>query len=146
MNKPLYSDKLLGRKCSNECYLLLDICLLSCEYGKTDSITDCLTKCDYDHESCVMSCPCHSDCKQGCSNCKSKYCTCSTDEAIEDKQTCLDQNEKVYMSCLYGCNHDSVCMADCGRSYDENIRDCPCNEGCPQGCPCPNFDCLNHNS
>ena len=33
------------------------------------------------------------------------------------------------------------CLSDCNRIYDENYKDCPCQENCPGGCPCPNFEC-----
>ena len=31
-------------------------------------------------------------------------------------------------------------MSNCHRTYDEDIKDCPCQSGCPSGCPCPNYD------
>ena len=32
-------------------------------------------------------------------------------------------------------------MSNCHRTYDEDIKDCPCQSGCPSGCPCPNYPC-----
>ena len=45
------------------------------------------------------------------------------------------------MNCVNSCNNDSICSAVCNRQYDENIKNCPCNEGCPLGCPCPIYLC-----
>ena len=33
------------------------------------------------------------------------------------------------------------CVAECARVYNESILDCPCNQFCPEGCPCPNYNC-----
>ena len=53
----------------------------------------------------------------------------------------MDEFEDQYVVCIVGCNHDLDCVALCARLYDENVLKCPCNEGCPQGCPCPEFEC-----
>ena len=29
----------------------------------------------------------------------------------------------------------------CSREYDENKTVCPCQAGCPNGCPCPDYQC-----
>ena len=53
----------------------------------------------------------------------------------------MDEFEAEYVICIVGCNHDLDCVALCARFYDENVLKCPCNEGCPKGCPCPEFEC-----
>ena len=132
-----FSDQLLGHQCSNDCYALLGACRLKCE----DNI-ECLIQCDYDHNDCVDVCPCHRDCLLGCSQCQdSPYCVCYG-EPTEENIRCLDEFEDEYIVCIVGCDHhDLDCVALCARLYDENVLKCPCNVGCPQGCPCPEFEC-----
>ena len=83
-----FSDKVVGHECANECYTHMTDCRLKCA-----SQTECMIQCDLDLEKCTMACPCHENCKQGCSDCQSKYCKCSQDGAIEDKQQCLSRYE-----------------------------------------------------
>ena len=33
------------------------------------------------------------------------------------------------------------CLPDCNRDYNTNVKECPCQENCPNGCPCPNYSC-----
>ena len=50
--------------------------------------------------------------------------------------------EQVYVQCILGCSHDDdSCLPDCNREYKANIEECPCQENCPNGCPCPNYTC-----
>ena len=34
-----------------------------------------------------------------------------------------------------------LCQYECEIEYNHGVHDCPCNAGCPNGCPCPNYDC-----
>ena len=43
--------------------------------------------------------------------------------------------------CFEGCGTDSLCLLDCTSDFETALKDCPCQEGCPDGCPCPNWDC-----
>ena len=36
---------------------------------------------------------------------------------------------------------DVDCLGDCASEYQENLEKCPCQSGCPNGCPCPNYQC-----
>lgn len=48
----------------------------------------------------------------------------------------------LYNECITNCDHNNYeCFGKCSREYDENMEKCPCEEGCPQGCPCPDFNC-----
>ena len=115
---------------------MFDICKLNCKEN-----IECLIECDYDVENCTSACPCHRDCIDGCSECDSPYCVCYGDGANEEKKECLDKLDQVYISCLINCEHDEVCVSKCAREYNEGVSECPCNDGCPQGCPCPNYEC-----
>ena len=66
---------------------------------------------------------------------------CYGDSANDEKIECLDKLDQVYISCLVNCEHEEACVSKCAREYNEGVSDCPCNEGCPQGCPCPNYEC-----
>ena len=33
----------------------------------------------------------------------------------------------------------------CNTDFLENFENCPCESGCPNGCPCPNYDCPSVN-
>ena len=52
--------------------------------------------------------------------------------------------ETVYSQCLLNCPVGEYdCMSTCVREYDEGIDSCPCNSGCPNGCPCPVYQCYS---
>ena len=53
-----------------------------------------------------------------------------------------DFYSKEFTSCVISCQTDDfVCASDCAREYDENMQKCPCQSGCPDGCPCPSYQC-----
>ena len=44
--------------------------------------------------------------------------------------------------CIVSCDAgDVLCLAGCARQLDLNMELCPCQTDCPNGCPCPNFQC-----
>lgn len=43
--------------------------------------------------------------------------------------------------CKNKCGNNGSCGAQCEREFFENIDNCPCNKNCPNGCPCPKYDC-----
>ena len=36
---------------------------------------------------------------------------------------------------------DIPCTSRCNRHYAANLKNCPCEENCPNSCPCPNYPC-----
>ena len=45
-------------------------------------------------------------------------------------------------ACLLNCPAgDTLCYAKCSREYADNVLKCPCEPGCPDGCPCPEYVC-----
>ena len=34
-----------------------------------------------------------------------------------------------------------ACFAKCGEDYQNNLKKCPCQAGCPSACPCPEYEC-----
>ena len=48
----------------------------------------------------------------------------------------------IYNQCITSCPPaDFVCISTCAREFDENKNKCPCQAGCPNGCPCPDYQC-----
>ena len=36
---------------------------------------------------------------------------------------------------------DIECLTECSREFSANTENCPCQSGCPGGCPCPDYVC-----
>ena len=34
-----------------------------------------------------------------------------------------------------------MCVGVCSRDYQHKKEQCPCQSGCPDGCPCPDYEC-----
>ena len=50
--------------------------------------------------------------------------------------------DEIYDSCILDCpSADLICVATCARDFQQNIEVCPCQSGCPNGCPCENYTC-----
>ena len=71
----------------------------------------------------------------------SHFCACQNVESNPDYIACMDMFEDIYIKCLLGCSHDDSCLTYCNREYKANIEECPCQDNCPNGCPCPNYAC-----
>ena len=49
---------------------------------------------------------------------------------------------ETYHKCVYSCHPDDIdCFTQCSRNYHQDIQTCPCQSGCPNGCPCPVYQC-----
>ena len=111
---------------------------------------------------CTNHCPCQAGCPNGCSDCVSSFCQCQTPDSSPDYLTCKervdfdkswkDHSKKLthqkayydqfYTACILSCPiADTMCVAECARAYNDNMVKCPCEEGCPNGCPCPDYIC-----
>ena len=50
--------------------------------------------------------------------------------------------ENYYNQCLFSCPPaDFECFSFCAREYEEFLEKCPCQPKCPDGCPCPEYEC-----
>ena len=59
-----------------------------------------------------------------------------------DFVACKAEFQQVFLTCIENCaENDYACLSQCNREYDSNMRDCPCQENCPDGCPCPSYSC-----
>ena len=77
-------------------------------------------------------------------------------ETNVDWNTCLDDNSLQLGRCVYACNGDRNCEADCNDDFRQRQLDCPCEvniggaklgknvdsqENCLGGCPCDSDAC-----
>ena len=69
---------------------------------------------------------------------------CGDQTSNPDYAKCEEYMKANYTSCINICPPgDSTCLAACVEQYNENLNNCPCNENCPLGCPCPNYTCAS---
>ena len=55
---------------------------------------------------------------------------------------CESEAEAIYYVCCDSCTQgDFDCISTCGRENAEIVSQCPCNEFCPNGCPCDGYQC-----
>ena len=59
----------------------------------------------------------------------------------EDFHRCEDSLATELAQCLASCGGSSSCIIGCSTNYENGFKNCPCMEGCPKGCPCPEWDC-----
>lgn len=131
------SDQEIAVECTQSCASTGTECEYECN-GSTACIFDCELKL----AECIDACPCNRDCPKGCVDCPSPFCTCRKPESDPDLIECRHQFESVYFDCSSYCQiGDFDCIGECTRQYDENMKLCPCGEECPNGCPCPVYDC-----
>ena len=45
------------------------------------------------------------------------------------------------INCHKNCGADIVCFEECFAIFKEEMKECPCMENCPLGCPCSGFVC-----
>lgn len=104
--------------------------------------SQCNFQCDYEVAICYNSCPCFANCKQGCENCNTRFCKCYNIGSNEHYIACQKSIRSSYDKCLLACPVGSYsCFAKCVKVYHDGIEKCPCGASCPDGCPCPLFNC-----
>ena len=132
------TDLDLGEICSTNCENNLLACLGDCNAGDAA----CERICIREGFDCIDRCPCHADCILGCENCPADVCSiCAFPEENEDHLKCFAELENELFQCIQNCGGSSSCVTLCTVQYSQNILNCPCEEGCPDGCPCPNYQC-----
>ena len=52
-----------------------------------------------------------------------------------------EKNSRTLGQCILDCKDDTNCEAACVSSFKNNYSECPCQEKCPFGCPCENYEC-----
>merc|ERR1712131_12458 len=130
-------DDIIGKICNEQCVGILVQCTIGCE---SDSV--CISNCAREEAKCIDSCPCHTECYDGCDGCDHYLCNqCEDVEANEDFHRCEDTLANELAQCLAACGGSSSCIIGCSSNYETDLKNCPCMEGCPQGCPCAEYDC-----
>ena len=130
------SDKEESFACTEQCTDYYNTCVNRC-----DEI-DCQFDCGQSLQSCLDACPCFANCPDGCKGCPNSVCQCADLENNLDYVECESQVDQRYAECIVECDKtDSTCLTDCSREYADQIERCPCKSTCPDGCPCPEFEC-----
>ena len=130
-------DYELGTQCVDECDYIKSDCMNQC-----DGDPLCGYNCAVALDQCIQKCPCFSECEAGCDGCANGICTCAYPDNNEDYVTCVGKVENDYFKCLSACTPGDVhCVSMCGVDFNANLDECPCNDGCPTGCPCDGYDC-----
>ena len=63
------SEQNLANRCNSICEMSLGECIQTCEGDTT-----CISNCNRDNAGCSSSCPCGSECPDGCSGCANLIC------------------------------------------------------------------------
>ena len=66
-------------------------------------------------------------------------------DEYDDYGACINEAENRALECELQCHSDNFvdveCSRDCLRTLAEEEKNCPGNENCPNGCPCPDYRC-----
>ena len=59
-------------------------------------------------------------------------------ESSSEEVACFSICDRKLEGCYLACDEDDLdCHRDCLRGHGDCETLCPCNAGCPNGCPCP---------
>ena len=118
----LCPDYELSTSCAKQCSSLQDECWLNC-----DGDTLCDYQCSRDGFECIDSCPCFSQCPNGCDGCLNTVCVCAIPDENPDYIICSELAELDYLKCVVKCPPADVeCLSLCIRDYNTLIDQCPC--------------------
>ena len=88
---------------------------------------------------------------KGCFTCLNQICfpeACDSDEININYKKCLDDLQAVYGQCTLDCyppvgapDDIATCVVGCSDAFIDDHNNCPCQAGCPEGCPCDDYDC-----
>ena len=57
-------------------------------------------------------------------------------------EVCAEEAEYFFDQCVIDCGPDHfTCIGQCQVQFHDFLEECPCKSGCPQGCPCPSYQC-----
>ncbi|CAG5104514.1 Oidioi.mRNA.OKI2018_I69.chr1.g1292.t1.cds [Oikopleura dioica] len=125
-------DEDLAILCDSHCYIDYAACKDACEESGCERI--CLNA----YAGCYSRCPCFELCPNGCSDCDNSVCTCRSPEIDNiDHRQCIKEANDHFTSCVGNCQYtERACYDQCYSLLVEESDKCPCNSGCPLGCPC----------
>jgi len=126
---------------------------VECEENLLAILVNCADTCS-DDQACVGACqreffinieycPCHSECTDGCAECKHWSCNhpCEDPENNPETDKCFGENVEKFNECTAACKNDMVCFNNCYLALGNANDLCPCGKFCEKGCPC--MDCEN---
>jgi len=128
-----------ANKCESDCETVNLECLVTCAGD-----TSCLSQCSREFLTCVDNCPCFINCYEGCPcDYGSEYCGTECIEANQkDYDKCESDASDLLDACQADCDiSDRDCNFHCLDLFYNELDQCPCMSGCPDGCPCPGFEC-----
>lgn len=134
-------DEIVHNQCRDQCERVFMDCLSPC-----DTDQQCLVACMREADRCTEKCPCEAACPDGCP-CPFTSAWCDVDVSCREEfeqqhQQCNAEYDYVFESCQAGCPpFDDECRYYCELAYNSFIKKCPCNQQCPDGCPCPEYEC-----
>ena len=131
----LCNDLEYWTECNERCKRSNVTCIDKCNnYG-------CEHDCSLDLVVCMEGCPCMKDCPNGCDGyCMDATCVCGVPEENLDFIHCFEQVTALFEECFLACPNQE-CLLQCKAIYESNLNQCPCQPGCPDGCPCPHYTC-----
>ena len=59
-----------------------------------------------------------------------------------DYQNCFSESSNELGKCILSCETNSDCKSECNSLFIDNHEKCPCQSGCPSGCPCQDYSCI----
>ena len=78
----------------------------------------------------------------GCTDCINAICDCKNVSSSSNYIECENMVTADYVKCAEKCDvNDFECSTLCNRYYNESLKQCPCQEDCPDGCPCSGYEC-----
>ena len=60
---------------------------------------------------------------------------------MENLNACEDKISDYLLQCILNCGNDQNCETYCVTTSKNEHANCPCQEKCPLGCPCENYEC-----
>ncbi|CAG5111110.1 Oidioi.mRNA.OKI2018_I69.chr2.g5444.t1.cds [Oikopleura dioica] len=125
-----------------------DVCLHGCRIEYIDCLagcgdqTLCQNQCRVDFGACDSSCPCGLNCPLGCKGCSHPLCECYEAEINnENYKQCIENALEDQNNCIKSCPPSLICMEECCKAYQLEVKSCPCIEEGTN--PCKNNPCQN---
>ena len=92
--------------------------------------------------ACINQCPCQENCPKGCEDCENSICECQDLSNSPSYKVCEKQVKENFENCTLDCREtDYNCLSLCNKYFNDQLNKCPCQEECPNGCPCPTYEC-----
>ncbi|CBY10654.1 unnamed protein product [Oikopleura dioica] len=140
LTKTACPDQDLGDKCVKAIEDDLNKCIEACDSQL------CLADCSREYSANIRDCPCSDEHQDGCGSSSHSICTCKNPQVdnIFFRQ-CFAEATGRSNECYENCGMNIHCFDGCLASFKEEMKECPCMENCPLGCPCENRDICGPN-